>query len=247
MKKAIALMASVGALALTTVAPTASAQDISICSQESITQLVYFEFAKAQSNETLSQMQSVVDLSNLCTVRSIQLVGHTDTVGSTAANQRLSVRRANDVKAELVKMGLSSDLISTSGRGELEPFIPTADNVKEQLNRRVEVLMTLEPIVFQQPAEPVYVEPEPVYVEPEPVYVEPEPVYVQPEPVYVEPAPVVPEPTPVVQAPTPAPSPTPAPVPATVGGFSNGLLLAGAAAAAGGLFLILDDDTPASP
>lgn len=239
MKKFTATLASISALALTAVAPTAAAQDLNICTQESITQLVYFEFAKAQSAETMSQMQSVRDIANLCDVRSIELIGHTDTVGSAAANQRLSVRRANDVKAELVKMGMSGDLISTSGAGESQPFIPTADNVKEQLNRRVEVRLILNPLVIQQ---------EPVYVEPEPVYVEPEPVYVEPEPVFVEPTPM-PEPTPVVEAaPTPAPTPpAPTPVAGPATGSNTALLLAGAAAAAGGLFLILDDDTPASP
>ncbi len=241
MKRLTATLASISALALTAVAPSAAAQDLNICTQESITQLVYFEFAKAQSAETMSQMQSVRDIANLCDVRSIELVGHTDTVGSAAANQTLSVRRANDVKAELVKMGISGDLISTSGAGETQPFIPTADNVKEQLNRRVEVRLVLNPLVIQQ---------EPVYVEPEPVYVEPEPVYVEPEPVFVEPTPApTPEPTPVVEvAPTPAPTPpAPTPVAGPAASSNTALLLAGAAAAAGGLFLILDDDTPASP
>jgi len=70
---------------------------------------------------------------------SIQLTGHADRSGTTRYNQRLSERRANAAKAELVKLGLSSGSIATVGRGESQPLVATADGVREPRNRRVEI------------------------------------------------------------------------------------------------------------
>lgn len=70
---------------------------------------------------------------------SIIVVGHTDTVGSNAYNQRLSEKRAGAVKDELVRLGISAGMISASGRGETELMVQTGDNVKEPQNRRATI------------------------------------------------------------------------------------------------------------
>jgi outer membrane protein OmpA-like peptidoglycan-associated protein len=69
----------------------------------------------------------------------ITVIGHTDRVGSDADNDRLSLRRAERVRNDLVKLGVPADGISVAGRGEREPLVPTADNVDEPRNRRVEI------------------------------------------------------------------------------------------------------------
>jgi outer membrane protein OmpA-like peptidoglycan-associated protein len=69
------------------------------------------------------------------------VVGHTDRVGSVADNDRLALRRAEKVRAQLVAQGLAADSISASGRGEREPLVATADEVAEPRNRRVEILV----------------------------------------------------------------------------------------------------------
>lgn len=69
----------------------------------------------------------------------ISVVGHTDTRGSREYNTELSVRRANAVKDELVRQGVASQSIRTTSHGKENPLIPTADNVDEVRNRRVEV------------------------------------------------------------------------------------------------------------
>lgn len=69
----------------------------------------------------------------------ILITGHTDAVGSDAANQRLSEGRAMAVKNELIVRGISPDRIDSEGKGESEPI---ADNETEEgraLNRRVEI------------------------------------------------------------------------------------------------------------
>jgi outer membrane protein OmpA-like peptidoglycan-associated protein len=55
----------------------------------------------------------------------------------------LSKRRATDALNELVRQGISRNVITAEGKGETEPFVQTGDGVKEQLNRRTEVLLTL--------------------------------------------------------------------------------------------------------
>jgi outer membrane protein OmpA-like peptidoglycan-associated protein len=65
--------------------------------------------------------------------------GYTDLSGPPAYNQKLSVRRADAVKAELVRLGVPATSITTIGRGESNPLVPTADGVREPQNRRVEI------------------------------------------------------------------------------------------------------------
>jgi outer membrane protein OmpA-like peptidoglycan-associated protein len=69
----------------------------------------------------------------------ILVIGHTDRVGQDDLNDRLSLQRAERVKADLVSQGLSGDRIRAAGRGEREPIVPTADGVDEPRNRRVEI------------------------------------------------------------------------------------------------------------
>ena len=69
----------------------------------------------------------------------IVVIGHTDRVGSVPYNDALSLRRAERVRDELVKLGIPRARISVAGRGEREPEVPTADEVAEPRNRRVEI------------------------------------------------------------------------------------------------------------
>jgi outer membrane protein OmpA-like peptidoglycan-associated protein len=69
----------------------------------------------------------------------IAIIGHTDRVGSEAYNDALSRRRAERCRDELIKLGIPRVRISVAGRGEREPEVPTADEVAEPRNRRVEI------------------------------------------------------------------------------------------------------------
>ncbi len=72
-------------------------------------------------------------------VPEVEVIGHTDRVGRIEANDELSRRRADTVRTLLVAAGFPGDQIQTSGRGEREPLVPTADEVAEPRNRRVEI------------------------------------------------------------------------------------------------------------
>lgn len=69
----------------------------------------------------------------------ITIIGHADTTGSHAHNDALSLRRAERMRAELVKLGIDAERIAVEARGKREPLVPTPDNQAEPRNRRVEV------------------------------------------------------------------------------------------------------------
>lgn len=69
------------------------------------------------------------------------VVGHTDRVGYLQDNDRLALKRAEKMRGELLRQGLPADAVLAAGRGEREPLVPTADEVAEPRNRRVEMLV----------------------------------------------------------------------------------------------------------
>jgi outer membrane protein OmpA-like peptidoglycan-associated protein len=69
----------------------------------------------------------------------VQIVGHTDTTGSGELNDKVSLKRAEQVRDYLQTLGLQGDIVSVAGRGERELKVPTADEVDEGQNRRVDV------------------------------------------------------------------------------------------------------------
>lgn len=71
----------------------------------------------------------------------IIIVGHTDRVGDAAQNDRLSRERALAVRQVFVAEGFAAYRVRAVGRGEREPIVPTADEVAEPANRRVEILV----------------------------------------------------------------------------------------------------------
>ena len=82
------------------------------------------------------------DISNK--VRGINLevviaIGHADSIGSDAYNQRLSVRRAESVKAYLVSRGIEANRVYTEGKGEKQPVADNKTKEGKAKNRRVEI------------------------------------------------------------------------------------------------------------
>ncbi len=71
----------------------------------------------------------------------VDVVGHTDRVGAADVNARLARDRAQSVADALADAGVPSDQIIVASFGETDNVVPTADNVPEPRNRRVEVLV----------------------------------------------------------------------------------------------------------
>ena len=103
--------------------------------------IVFFDFNRsdltARAREIVAQAAAAARTAQ---VTRIEVAGHTDTVGSAQYNLGLSQRRANTVAAELVRLGVPRQAISTAGYGFSRPLVPTGPNVREPQNRRVEIV-----------------------------------------------------------------------------------------------------------
>jgi outer membrane protein OmpA-like peptidoglycan-associated protein len=84
-------------------------------------------------------LQDVLQAVKNYPVPDVVVVGHTDTTGTPQSNAELGLRRANAVRTLLVDAGLTLSTIEVRSHGEGELLVPTADNVFEPKNRRVEV------------------------------------------------------------------------------------------------------------
>ena len=73
--------------------------------------------------------------------KAISITGYTDRSGTDAYNLKLSERRADAARAALIAAGIPADAITTAWKGESENAVPTADGVKEQANRRDEIIV----------------------------------------------------------------------------------------------------------
>jgi outer membrane protein OmpA-like peptidoglycan-associated protein len=106
------------------------------------TYLVFFDWDRADLTTRARQIvaEAATASTHVQTTR-IEVNGYTDLSGTAAYNQRLSVRRAQSVEAELVKDGVAQGEISIHGFGESNPLVPTAKGVREPQNRRVEIIL----------------------------------------------------------------------------------------------------------
>ena len=105
--------------------------------------------AVAALDELLAKLKSVERVSR------ITVVGHTDSVGTVAYNQKLSERRAASAKKYLVERGIPEDQIDTRGEGELNPSHPNDTPANRQKNRRVDVeFLTIEETTAPAPPAP---------------------------------------------------------------------------------------------
>jgi outer membrane protein OmpA-like peptidoglycan-associated protein/opacity protein-like surface antigen len=106
------------------------------------TYLVFFDWDRSDLSERARQIvaEAAAASTKVATTR-IDVNGYTDLSGSAAYNQRLSVRRAESVEAELVRDGVPKEEIVIRGFGESDPLVPTATGVREPQNRRVEIIL----------------------------------------------------------------------------------------------------------
>ena len=93
----------------------------------------------ASAKNSLAQFSKVLNENKDC---DIAIIGHTDTTGSDAINQPLSVSRANSVNNYLKSCGVSASQIkSVEGQGSSNPVADNSTEAGRKLNRRVEVYM----------------------------------------------------------------------------------------------------------
>jgi outer membrane protein OmpA-like peptidoglycan-associated protein len=93
------------------------------------------------TSESMAELNAVVAAANGRSGGEIVVIGHTDRQGAAAANDALSLRRANAIRDLLVQKGINGELVTPVGRGEREPLVPTEDDVPEPRNRRAEIIV----------------------------------------------------------------------------------------------------------
>jgi OOP family OmpA-OmpF porin len=100
----------------------------------------FFDFDKSVLKpEGRAKLDDLVGKIKGINLEVIIAVGHTDSVGSDAYNQRLSVRRSEAVKAYLVTKGIERNRVYTEGKGEKQPVADNKTAEGRAKNRRVEI------------------------------------------------------------------------------------------------------------
>jgi OmpA-OmpF porin, OOP family len=100
----------------------------------------FFDFDKSDLKpEAKAKMDDLVSKTQGVNLEVIIAVGHTDSVGTGAYNQKLSVARADAVKNYLVSKGIEKNRVYTEGKGSAQPVADNKTAEGRAKNRRVEI------------------------------------------------------------------------------------------------------------
>ena len=103
---------------------------------------VLFETDKSElKGSAASNLDKLVAFLSSNPERSVQIEGHTDSVGNDDYNFSLSQRRAESVRHYLINRGIAANRMDASGKGESSPVASNSDATGRQMNRRVEVVI----------------------------------------------------------------------------------------------------------
>ena len=120
--------------------PAAPAAQAPVASKVTYAADAFFDFDKSVLKPAgKAKLDDLVAKVKGINLEVIIAVGHTDSVGTDAYNQKLSVRRAEAVKAYLVTKGIEKNRIYTEGKGEKQPIADNATKEGRAKNRRVEI------------------------------------------------------------------------------------------------------------
>ena len=100
----------------------------------------FFDFDKSVLKpEGKAKLDDLVGKVKGINLEVIIAVGHTDSIGTDAYNQKLSVKRSEAVKAYLVSKGIEKNRVYTEGKGEKQPVADNKTKEGQAKNRRVEI------------------------------------------------------------------------------------------------------------
>jgi OmpA-OmpF porin, OOP family len=128
------------------VKPAAAPVDATIC-QQLFSELlakgtIRFESGRSTIDpDSAGLLDRLIETALRCPTANIEVAGHTDAVGETAANQALSERRAQAVVDYLVKAGLPASRFSAVGYGSTQPVASNDTEEGKAQNRRIEFVV----------------------------------------------------------------------------------------------------------
>ena len=100
----------------------------------------FFDFDKSVLKpEAQAKLTDLVEKTKGVSLEVIIAVGHTDAVGTSTYNQKLSIARAEAVKSFLTGKGVEKNRVYTEGKGENQPVADNKTSEGRSKNRRVEV------------------------------------------------------------------------------------------------------------
>lgn len=130
---------------VTSECPPQLIEEVTAVNVDPVNFTVYFDYDKSNlTDQALTLIQEAASRALENDIDTVVVQGNTDTAGSSAYNQALSERRGRVVRDALVANGVSADAIRVDAFGETNPAKPTADGVREPLNRRSDVTITFE-------------------------------------------------------------------------------------------------------
>lgn len=122
------------------VAPAAAPAAAAAAAKVTYAADAFFDFNKSVLKpEGKAKLDDLVGKVKGINLEVIIAVGHTDSVGSDAYNQKLSVARSEAVKAYLVSKGIEKNRVYTEGKGEKQPVADNKTKEGQAKNRRVEI------------------------------------------------------------------------------------------------------------
>lgn len=116
---------------------------LAACGPTSVNFVVYFGFDRTNLTDVArGTLYEVVAAVNEMGTTALSVIGHADTVDTVRYNQGLSERRARRVADALAAQGVPVDAMTLAGRSENDLAVQTGNNVREPLNRRVEITLS---------------------------------------------------------------------------------------------------------
>jgi OOP family OmpA-OmpF porin len=101
--------------------------------------IVFLSGTAIVNDATKPTVTQAAALLKTCETARVEVAGYTDNLGSTASSLPLSQQRADEVKAELVRLGVPAERMTSRGYGESDPVASNDTAAGRVANRRVEI------------------------------------------------------------------------------------------------------------
>lgn len=121
-------------------APAASPASSATANTSGLGKALYFDFRSAKIKpDGAKLLKSWADYLKANPTAKVQIDGHADSRGTPARNKLWSQRRADAVRAALLKQGVKAEQVTVASHGADKPAVSGNDDAARSQNRRVEL------------------------------------------------------------------------------------------------------------